>query len=1044
MIDPVDDLSASPLGRRRRQMWLRVGVPIAGVLLVILAVLGITFYADRLNSAGALTLSDEVLTGLQARIAQQVENYLAPATGAAQLAKDMAGQKVINDRRAVLEAFATSVLRKIAQIDAFYVGDGDGNFMMVRRGANGGTDTKLIDNSPGARMVAWVRRDAAGKIVGTEPTPDDDYDPRTRAWYQGAMKTDAVFWTGVYTFFTTHSPGVTAAVSFNDHSDVAHVFGVDITLQDLSRFLASLKIGRSGRAVIFGGDGHLIAAPGTVPLRGEGTGLATAQLDQLGDAELTRAYDRYRVEGYGHRIISAGGEPIVSIAAPLPGAGRDWSMLIVVPEQDFIGFVAANGRRTLILSLGVVALAALLAALLVGQGLRADRSARLLLERSAQIERQSAAFATLAEQADLFDAAREAPTRELTETLAAVAAARRASVWRLSGNGAALRCEDAYDRERDGHVGGLELARGEMPQFFAALHEGKEIAVADAAGDRRTGEWYRALMQAVDSRALLVVPVMVAGSVVGAVMMEDAARLEESRDFLRAVANMLAVRMRGAPAAVTSPAASAPAAFAPAPPEPAAVDAGERNVAAELARRGFDLSDLSADVFASVAVLVMKFGYPSGPRPAALSALADGVARFMQEIAEAHDIPYMKLVGRGSGRRRRLRAGRRNRHGAGRRCRACRARSLHRAVRGCRLSARVPDRPRFRDRDRQPCRPRAAAVQSVGRGGAQRRRHGRHRRCARRRTGERGGLPATAAGVSVPPARQFLHPRDRSGADLRARRPAVSAHLQPRSSTRLRHVLGVIGGVTRQRAAFLLMLAALLQGVLREGFLPRSWRRTVRAEFRRSLRQSVGGGLATTLVTAILAGLAMVSQALYWLGLAGEETLAGQILVTVLVRELTPLLIGFVLLGRSGTVMVTELGRLQLGGQVRTLAGLGIDPFLFLVLPRAVALALASFTLGMVFALTALVIGFIAGSLFGAVQGSLWSFLDHVLGAMRPVDFAMFPAKMLLIGLLVALTACLTGLMAGSDDDNASLLPRGFVRGVLAVMLTSLLLSLAA
>jgi phospholipid/cholesterol/gamma-HCH transport system permease protein len=259
-----------------------------------------------------------------------------------------------------------------------------------------------------------------------------------------------------------------------------------------------------------------------------------------------------------------------------------------------------------------------------------------------------------------------------------------------------------------------------------------------------------------------------------------------------------------------------------------------------------------------------------------------------------------------------------------------------------------------------------------------------------------------------------------------------------------RHVLAIVGRVARRRASFVLMLAALSWGVLLEARRPRSWRRPVRREFRRALRQSAAGGLATALVTAALAGFALVAQALYWLGLAGQEELEGSLLVTVLVRELTPLLIGMVLLGRSGTVTVAELGMLQLGGQVSVLVAQGIDPVLLLVLPRTVAYALASFTLGVLFIVAALVVGFAASSLLGAVRGSLWQFLDHVLSAMQAVDFATFPVKMLCIGALVALTACLTGLTAGPGDDTGRLLPRGFVRGVLAIMLTSLVFSLAA
>jgi phospholipid/cholesterol/gamma-HCH transport system permease protein len=194
---------------------------------------------------------------------------------------------------------------------------------------------------------------------------------------------------------------------------------------------------------------------------------------------------------------------------------------------------------------------------------------------------------------------------------------------------------------------------------------------------------------------------------------------------------------------------------------------------------------------------------------------------------------------------------------------------------------------------------------------------------------------------------------------------------------------------------------------------------------------------------AVLTGMALVSQALYWLRLAGERELEGTVLVTVLVQELTPLLIGIALLGRSGSVTVTELGQLQSGGQIRTLTGQGIDPLLLLVLPRACAFAVASFTLGVLFIQVALLVGYATGSLLGVVQESPWSFLNDVLEAVQAENFVIFPAKMLCIGFLIGLTACLTGLAARPGDDAERLLPLGFVRGVLAIMLTTLVLSLA-
>jgi len=270
---------------------------------------------------------------------------------------------------------------------------------------------------------------------------------------------------------------------------------------------------------------------------------------------------------------------------------------------------------------------------------------------------------------------------------------------------------------------------------------------------------------------------------------------------------------------------------------------------------------------------------------------------------------------------------------------------------------------------------------------------------------------------------------------------STASHRSPR---RVRRVLARIGRAVRSHTRFVLLLASLGAGVVLDGIRPTTWRRTVRGEFRRALRQAVGGGLSTTLVTAALIGLVMVSQALYWLGQAGQEGLIGPILVTVLVREVAPVLVGLIVMGRSGVVIVSEIGGLQFGGQVHALAAQGLDPFLLLVLPRAAALAIACFTLGIVFVVAALMTGFIAGSLVGAVHTPIGSFLERVLLAMHAEDFAVFPAKMIVIGLLVALTACLTGLTASAQDDAARLLPRGFVRGVVAILLASIALSLGA
>ena len=74
VIDPeIDPLDAR---RQRRRAWLRVGLPVLGVALMIASILAIAVFADRANRAGVLALSDELLDALANRISEQVSAYL--------------------------------------------------------------------------------------------------------------------------------------------------------------------------------------------------------------------------------------------------------------------------------------------------------------------------------------------------------------------------------------------------------------------------------------------------------------------------------------------------------------------------------------------------------------------------------------------------------------------------------------------------------------------------------------------------------------------------------------------------------------------------------------------------------------------------------------------------------------------------------------------------------------------------------------------------------------------------------------------------------
>lgn len=251
-----------------------------------------------------------------------------------------------------------------------------------------------------------------------------------------------------------------------------------------------------------------------------------------------------------------------------------------------------------------------------------------------------------------------------------------------------------------------------------------------------------------------------------------------------------------------------------------------------------------------------------------------------------------------------------------------------------------------------------------------------------------------------------------------------------------------IGRMARLQVRFMLIMIGAGWGILKEIWIPSTWRRTVKIEFWKTLRQVTGGGLLSVIVVASITGFGIVAQAVFWLGFAGMAQMTGGVLSSVLVREIAPVLVGVILLGRSGMLMLAEMGNLATKGQLRTLSSLGIDPFLSFVLPRTVAMTISGFTLGTLFSLISLGTGYVVCWAKGIVTVSLWSFMFQVANSVNPLDYIGIPIKFLLSGFVVGLCCSLSGMDITIEDNLTSLLPRGFSRGILSVLIINVVVDI--
>jgi phospholipid/cholesterol/gamma-HCH transport system permease protein len=194
---------------------------------------------------------------------------------------------------------------------------------------------------------------------------------------------------------------------------------------------------------------------------------------------------------------------------------------------------------------------------------------------------------------------------------------------------------------------------------------------------------------------------------------------------------------------------------------------------------------------------------------------------------------------------------------------------------------------------------------------------------------------------------------------------------------------------------------------------------------------------------AVFVGISVVVQLTFWTGEAGQSRLLGPLLVTVVARELGPVLINLVVIVRSGSAMTTELGILRISGEVRALEAQGCDPFPHLVMPRVLGMAVSTFCLTIVFILVAFAGGYLFAAWTGKGSGDLLLFVDTVSGAVRPKDVLNILAKSILPALFASASCCIGGLgVSGSLTEIPPATQRALTRSVAGLFVIAAVVSL--
>ncbi|WP_242054145.1 PAS domain S-box protein [Nostoc sp. FACHB-888] len=421
-------------------------VPLQTVLIVpfvlqTLVTVGLVGYFSLQNRQEAINdLASQLRRELTNRIEGKLQTYTEIPHNINRLNASTFAQGKIDPNAVKGEFPLWQQIQIYPMVSDIYCGDRKGSLLGVRRSPADRSIELRSSNVATDRKLYGYSLDRNGQRDQLISQGNKAFDARVRPWYKAAVTAGEPIWSGIYADFASQLPTITASTPVYSTADrsLLGVCATDVFLpNEMSRFLASLQIGKTGIAFILERSGQLVATSTgeAIISRGAAANRLSAVESRNPTVRATAAYlrehfsDLWQIQTAEQLDFKFDGRRQLIQVMPFKDTrGLDWLIVTVLPESDFMAKINQSIRTTILLCIAAlllgIAICILIARWIVKPIVSVSQSAKALadgawnqtveIERSGDLGELARSFNQMAQQLQIAFA----KMQSLNQTLA--------------------------------------------------------------------------------------------------------------------------------------------------------------------------------------------------------------------------------------------------------------------------------------------------------------------------------------------------------------------------------------------------------------------------------------------------------------------------------------------------------------------------------------------------------------------------------------------------------------------------------------------------